>query len=279
MTVTAGSQLSAGVAPATLKLYSGGQVRMCPGSRLSINSDARGLMLGMDAGAIEVNFHVDPNSTDIVFTPDLSVRLSGSGIYHFAMGVTGQGDTCFKPLAGNAAGVVLSEVMGSDEYGVAADQSAFFPGGKLSARTALASNCGCPAPPPALRAESSPGTVAPSAPGNSPAAPAPGIASTEAAANRSAQESEPSNPVVEAPFVFSANAPPAPARVQFSSLPNVFLAQEDVDPAVLPEKATAPTVEKTSPTSAAPAADNDSKKEKKGFMARLKGFFTGLFHR
>jgi hypothetical protein len=271
MTVTTGSQLAAGVAPAILKFYQGGQLRMCPRSKITVNSDARGLMLGMDAGAVEVNLQVEQNVTDIVFTPDLSVRLAGPGAYRFALGVNGQGDTCFKPLAGNGAGIVLSELMGSEEYGVPADQTAFFPGGKLSARTALTTECGCPPPPPGLRAEAAP-SPAPST------SPAPGLASNRAAPTPSPAENQ-SGPVpVEAPFVFSASAPPAPARVQFSSLPNVSLAQEDLDPRVLSKEAV-PTVQSTKPASGAPAADNTGKKEKKGFMARLKGFFTGLFHR
>jgi hypothetical protein len=278
MTVVAGSQLSAGVAPAILKLYHGGQVRMCPKTKLSINSDARGLMLGMDAGAVEVDFQLEQNSTDIVFTPDLSIRLAGAGVYHFAFGVNGRGDTCFKPLPGNAAGIVLSELMGSDEYGIAADQTAFFPGGKLSARTALTTECGCPPPPPSVRAEASPGT-SPTPSETSATKPAPGLHSSEAAPTSPAEGNQKGQGPVEAPFVFSANAPPAPASVQFSTLPNIFLAQNEVDPAVLPQKEALPTVQEPKPTPAASAADNSGKKEKKGFMARLKGFFTGLFHR
>jgi hypothetical protein len=232
----------------------------------------------MDSGALEIELQVDQNSTAIVFTPDLSIRLAASGVYHFAVGVTGQGDTCFKPLPGNAAGIVVSELMGSDEYGVVADQGALFPGGKPSARTSLTSDCGCPVPPPVLRAEA----TAPPSPSSSAASatsPAKGAGSAASSASTD-PEPQPSVERVEVPFVFSANAPPAPARVQFSMLPNLFLTQEDVDPAVLPKKEAVPAVEQSQPVSAAITGDNLGKKEKnKGFLARLKGFFTGLFHR
>lgn len=277
MTVTAGSQLSAGVAPATLKFYRGGQVRICPRSRISVNSDGRGVMLGMDAGMMEVDLQIDQNSTDIVFTPDLTIRLA-AGVYHFALGVTGQGDTCFKPLPGNASGIVLSELAGSEEFGIAADQNAFFPGGNLGARTALTSECGCPPPPPVLKAEATPSTplASPQNPAN---AVTHSVTQSEPRPAASPESAQPSHLAVQAPFVFSANAPPAPARVEYSALPNLFLAQEDIDPAVLPLKDSAPAIDQKKPTSAAPAADNPGKKEKKGFMSRLKGFFTGLFHR
>lgn len=274
--MTAGSQLSAGIAPATLKLYQGGQVLICPRSRLSINSDNRGLMLGMDAGSLEIALQVNPGSTDFVFTPDMSVRLAGPGTYHFALGVTGQGNTCYKPLPGNAAGIVVSELMGSEEYGIAADQAASFPGGKVSARTALAGECGCPLPSPTLRAEATAEATPNAAPEKNARAPASSLSGSDAGSVHESEKAS-SQVTVETPFVFSANAPPAPARVQYSLLPNVFLAQEDVNPVVLKEK------EASNPqpvaTPAAAIADNSGKKEKKGFLARFKGFFTGLFHR
>lgn len=275
MTVTSGTELSAGIATAVLKLNKGGQVRICPNGKVSINTDARGLMLGMDTGAMEVNLQLEPNATDIVFTPDLSIRLAGSGVYHFAVGLNGQGDTCFKPLRGNAAGIVVSELMGSDEYGIVADQTAFFPGGKLSAKTSLTSECGCPAPSPAkVFAETKP-PAAGDHPTPSPAAGNSAVASE--VASPSSEGNRPSHTSVEAPFVFSANAPPTPARVQFSSLPNVFLTQEDFDPPVLSDKGSVPADQQAKSTSSPPAGD--SQNPKKGLLGKIKGFFTGLFHR
>lgn len=277
MTVTSGTELSAGIAPAVLKLYRGGQVRICPRGKVSINTDARGLMLGMDVGAMEVDLRLEPNATDIVFTPDLSIRLAGSGVYHFALGLNQQGDTCFKPLPGNSAGIVVSELMGSEEYGIVADQTAFFPHGKLSARSSLVSECGCPAPPRML-AEAGP---PPAAVEHSVATPPAATKSTPLSESTptSIEGDRPSHLTVEAPFVFSANAPPAPARVQFSTLPDVFLTQEDFDPPVLSVKDAALVEQQGKTVSATPAADNKGDQPKKGLMAKIKGFFTGLFHR
>jgi len=242
-------------------------------------------MFGMDAGAVEVEIKVEKESTDVVFTPDLSVRLSSSGAYHFALGVNSQGDTCFRPLKGNAAGVVVSELMGSDEEGIAGDQAALFHGGKLAGRSAISGECGCPPPPPVLTSQA--GTPSPTQPSSVAPAPAssptPAPVAIAAASPAPEERSQQAHTTVEAPFVFS--AVPAPARVQFSSLPNVFLTQKDVDPSVPVERdkqAVSSAQEKsttTSSTATAGDAAKPEKKEKKGFFGHLKGLFTGLFHR
>src|SRR5262249_8591029 len=135
------------------KLYKGGRLVICPKTKVTVNSDARGLMFGMDAGAVEVEIKVEKDLTNIVFTPDLSVRLSSSGAYHFVLGVNSQGDTCFRPLKGNSAGVVVSELMGSDEEGIAADQAALFHNGKLAGRSSISGECGCSPPAPVLTSQ------------------------------------------------------------------------------------------------------------------------------
>jgi hypothetical protein len=85
---------------------------------------------------------------------------------------------------------------------------------------------------------------------------------------------------VDAPFVFSARAatgrPYSVAKLQVSSLPNVYFVQEKVDPVVLLEK----QPEVSLKASVEPAKQEEKpKKEKKGFMGRVKGFFGSLFHR
>jgi len=81
---------------------------------------------------------------------------------------------------------------------------------------------------------------------------------------------------VDTPFVFSARGaypPYSVARVQFSTLPNVFLLQEKVKPSVPLE--TPPEVSAKNEETPAPKKE---KKEKKGFMGKVKGFFSGIFH-
>lgn len=287
LSVLNGSQLSAGIAPATLRLARGGQVRLCASSNLSVNTAGQGMMLGMGVGAVEIDYRLSQGATDLLVTPDFNLRLAGPGTYHFAVGVNSKGDTCFKPLAGNISGVVFSELMGADSYGVAADESGMFSGGKLSARVELKKEdaCGCPAPPvPVMRAVAQPDLPVPPAPGNTPVSALPAVAGVVAPV---APETPGQTPVqVEAPFVFSAKgARPSPvAPVQFSSLPNVFFAQENVDPVVLVEKPAEVSAKEVKPAAPAPSPEarqeaKQEKPEKKGFMARLKGFFGSMFHR
>lgn len=277
MAVLPGSELSAGIAPATLKLSRGGQVRICPRSQLTISSGGQGLMLGMGVGAIEIEYHLNQPATDLVVTPDFNIRLAGPGTYHFALGVNSRGDTCFKPLPGNSAGIVFSELLGSDMYGVAADEAALFPEGKLGGRTALTDSCGCPAAAPAMRAAAAPET--PSSRNEGHAGERVLVATRDATAPLPPDQPGQTHVEVETPFVFSAKAAaavPGPvAKIEFSTLPNVFLVQEEPDPIVLSVKPPE-TPAKEAKHEPAPAAA--PKKQKKGFMARIKGFFGSIFH-
>lgn len=276
MPVLPGSELTAGIAPATLKLVRGGQVRICPQSQLSVNSGAQGLMLSMSAGAFEINYRVKQSVADLIVTPDFNIRLAGPNAFHFALGVNGHGDTCFKPLPGNTAGIVFSELLGSDMYGVAADEAAFFPEGKLAGRTALSQACGCPASVPAMRAAAQP--EGPPHPDDSRGAEHVLVANREVAASLPPGQPGPTHVEVETPFVFSAKAtalPGAVAKIEFSALPNVFFVQDEVDPVVLSVKPPETPVKevKQEPNPAA----KEEKKERKGFLARVKGFFGSIF--
>jgi len=155
MSVLSGSQLSAGIAPATFKLSRGGQVRICPRSGLSATSNGQGLMLATGAGAIEIDYELNEQVADVVITPDFNVMLVGPGTFHFALGVSKRGDTCVKPLPGNASEVTISELMGTGVYKTQPNQSVAFRGGKLEA-TALSGECGCPPGLPIMKAEAQP---------------------------------------------------------------------------------------------------------------------------
>jgi hypothetical protein len=274
MTVLPGSELSAGIAPATLKLARGGQVRICPQSQLSVNSAGQGLMLGMSAGALEINYQVDSSAADLLVTPDLNIRLAGPGVYHFALGVNAHGDTCFKPLPGNAAGIVFSELLGSDLYGVAADEAAFFPESKLAGRTTLNHSCGCPAAVPAMRAGEQP--QAPSHPEDNRPGERVLVANQAISAPVPSEQHGQTHSEVETPFVFSAKASALPvqvAKLEFSTLPNLFFEQEEADPVVLSIKPPEAPAKQAKPEPA-----RTPKKEKKGFMGSIKAFFGSIFH-
>lgn len=274
MEVLPGSNLSAGMAPATLKLARGGQVRICPRSRMSINSSGQGLVLGTSVGALEFDYRVAQGATDVLFTPDFEIRL-GPGAYHFAVGVTNRGDTCFKPLSGNTSGTVFSELMGPEIYGLAPDEAALFPGGKVEGHAALAEACGCPAPA-VMRATVDPEPTISTRRSEATSQPH-GMPLSEVTKPLPPDQPGQAHLEVETPFVFSVPAPGTVAKLRFSSLPNADFPQEDAEPVVLPASpAPAPVAEvKSEPPPPAPRV----KKEGKGFLARLKGFFGGLFHR
>jgi hypothetical protein len=275
MAVLPGSELSAGMAPAMLRLARGGQVRICPRSKVSVNSGGQGMMLGMGVGAAEVDYGVAAGLTDVLFTPDFEIRLAGPAHYHFALGVTSSGNTCFKPLLGNTSGVVFSELLGQEIFGAGAEEATLFAEGKIGRRSALTESCGCPAP--AVKqaiAQPEP----PAAPKPEPSSGA-GAFPADAAARPSSDQPAQNHIEVETPFVFSGNAAAVPgtvAKIQFSSLPNTVLAQEDSEPIVLAETHSAPAQETKVEPSPSPTP---AKKEKKGFMARFKGIFGGWFHR
>jgi hypothetical protein len=281
MTVVSGSELSAGIAPATLKLYRGGQVRICPRSGLSVSAGGHGLMLATGAGAVEIDYQLSQESVDVLITPDFNVTLVGPGTFHFALEVSKRGDTCVKPLSGNTSEISFSELLGTGTYKTQAGESAFFPGGKLEGHTTFTGDCGCPPAAPVIRVENQPAPPPP--PKVEEASPKPAervmVASNDPTAPSSPEHPGQVHVQVDAPFVFNARPPGgqyAVAKLQISSLPNIFFVQEKVDPVVLTEKT--PEVSLKTQTEP-PKPVEKPKQEKKGFLGRIKGFFGSLFHR
>ena len=146
--VLSGSQITAGDAAARLHLVRGGELRVCPKTNLSANTDAEGktMVFGLSIGALEVDYPLGGGS-DSLLTPDFRVQLIGPGNFHFAISVTPTGDTCLRPLAGNDASLFLTEMMGTDSYQLTPGKSILFKGGRISGATAAPSSCGCPAGP------------------------------------------------------------------------------------------------------------------------------------
>jgi hypothetical protein len=277
MSVVSGSELSAGIAPATLKLFRGGEVRICPRTGLSVSAGGHGLMLASGAGALEVNYPLTPDSADVLITPDFNITLVGPGAFHFAIEVNKKGDTCFKPLPGNASEITFSELLGTGIYKTKADEAAFFPGGKLQQHTAFTGECGCPPALPVYRAET---PAPPPPPEENAPKPAERVALATDAPAAAAPPERPGqvHVQVDTPFIFSAKSarPYSVAKLQVSTLPNVFFVQEMVDPVVLMEKQ--PEVSLKTEAEA-PRPVEKPKQEKKGFLGRVKGFFGSLFHR
>jgi hypothetical protein len=281
MAVYSGSELSAGIAPATLKLARGGQVRICPNSGLNVTASGQGLMLATGSGALEIDYELKQQAADVVITPDFNVSLMGPGTFHFALGINKKGDTCVKPLAGNAGEITFSELLGTGVYKSGPNQTIVFRGGKLDGKTALTGECGCPAAAPVIRTEAQP---APKSVDETPT-PAEHVAVINDETTSPLPPDKPGQIHVQldTPFVFSAKPAQgrsfAVAKVQFSTLPNVYFVQEKVDPVVLVEKQPEVSIKSAKPTVETPKAVEKPKKEKKGFMGRVKGFFGSLFHR
>jgi len=278
MAVYSGSELSAGIAPATLKLARGGKVRICPNSGLNVTASGQGLMLATGTGALEIEYELKQQAADVVITPDFNVALVGPGTFHFALGINKKGDTCVKPLAGNAGEITFSELLGTGIYKAGPNQAMVFRGGKLDGKTDLTADCGCPAAAPVIRTEAQP-KVNPRDETTKPAERV-AVVSDETTSPLPADKPGQVHVQVDTPFVFSARSgsgrPYTVAKVQFSTLPNVYFMQEKVDPVVLVEKQPEVSPKATVETS---KSEEKPRKEKKGFMGRVKGFFGSLFHR
>ncbi|HLJ25178.1 MAG TPA: hypothetical protein VKY85_00555 [Candidatus Angelobacter sp.] len=271
MSVASGSQVAAGKSVATLRLARGGEVRICPNAGLTAsavqNNVPQGnqeLMLSMDTGALEIDYPLN-DMADTLITPDFKLMLAGPGVFHFALGVNNQGDTCIKPLRGNSASLIVSEMLGNGVYQVKPDEAVIFARGKLSGRGSLETACGCPVPTPLMQANQNDHPLQSEHPKQT--EPSPARIASDVTAPMPAEKPDAIHVQVEAPLVFLGNQPEpvyAVARIRFSALPNVFLPQENEKPVVLkPGKGEV----------------SAKVKEKKGFFGRIKGFFASLFHK
>jgi len=266
MNVVSGSQLSAGRSAATLRLVRGGEIKICPQSSVAVNSTSgnEGLMFSMGASALEVNYPLN-EVADTLITPDFKFMLAGPGVFHFAVGVNSRGDTCVRSLQGNSSSVIVSEMLGQGVYQIKPDEAVMFSGGKLSQRSALAGACGCPAPVPVKVAENKEITPQPVQQNKTPILPPEAPLPEEKPGDVHVQ--------IDAPLVFrgdqAAQQPYTVARVNFSSLPNVFSLQEKMEPTVL----------QTNKGEVSASAQTPKPKEKKGFFGRFKGFFSSMFHK
>lgn len=156
--VLSGSQVSAGVTAAMLKLQRGGEVRICPGTSLSIATSPSGaeMMFSLSTGSIETDYPVNAVA-DTVLTPDFRMQMIGPGVFHLAIAADSSGNTCVHPLASNTASVIVTELMGTGTYQVKPGEQIVFPLGKMAgAQNVSMPGCGCPAPPVVERAKAVP---------------------------------------------------------------------------------------------------------------------------
>jgi len=207
----------------------------------------------MNTGTVVINYTL-LNLADTLVTPDFRILLAGPGTFHVNLGVTSRGDTCVKPMPDNNSRMIISEMFGTGTYQVKENESVVFAGGKLSGMAPLTTACGCPSQPSVQ-----------SASGQAPDTPA--LPATQVRQDRAA---------IDMPFVFSAQAASPPysvAKVEYSSLPDVFSLQEKVKPVVSEES---PAEVSGKPANAEePPAEKKEKKKKKGFFGRVFGAVFG----
>lgn len=269
-----GSTVSAGTAAALVRLRRGGEVRVCPGSSVQVNSVAsqaqqHELVLSLSAGALETHYSL-PAVSDSVVTPDFRITLVGPGEFHVAIGADARGNTCVQPLAGNNASLIVNELMGDGTYQVRPNQGAYFPNGRVKDAVSQTSGCGCPG----VNLQRAVETA--EAPKNTTAL-QPGADKNQTPLSVTqplpASQSNDVHVQVDAPVVFSASAAvPAVETAQLVRLrlaPMPWFTQEEVAPPAVVQ-IIAPKPENKPP-------EAKVQEKKKSFFGRLRGMFAAIF--
>jgi hypothetical protein len=261
------SSLTAGSDTAIMHLPRGGEIRVCPGTTVSVNysQNGRDMLLAMNRGSFEAHYSL-ATSADSVMTPDFRILFAGPGELHYAISADLRGNTCVRSLPGNTASAIVSELMGQGTYQVNSTEQVEFQAGQIAMRNASTPpDCGCPVPAQMITATAESPQVTPRSTVVPPTQNAVD-ASQQAGLGSSALPAPDKNQVhiqVDAPFVFRATdpSPRAPYR-EVAQLSLIYSPR----PAPLEVMVLPP-----------PPQLAEAKPKNNGFFGKIKGLFAAIF--
>ena len=143
--------VTAGSRTARLTLPGRGHLSLCSTTRATFTldpahpaADHSGLMISLDHGAVETDFHTGQLS-DVILTPDFRILISGPGDSAVQVRLADHGDTCVDNHGKHPPYVTVTSLFTGQAYRVQPNQRVLFQHGSVSEVVDNESeSCGCP---------------------------------------------------------------------------------------------------------------------------------------